>query len=779
MTRTHALPLAVAALLAPLAARAQFQPTPLRLRKPMPYESVTAAPLRTSPPSADIVTSLLTGPALSPWGSALFQARALAYPQALPVPAPAIAPAYGLDGGRLRGDGAGGVVWGEVPGAAMRLHVAFGPPPGTLGTFDLPGIGYTLAVAHLVPGVSDAVAVPLGVGNGPTGAGGVVHGVAFDAAGGVLAQADWPVGPASSNDPVTGDLLHAVRLSPAALGAGRVQDLVLPMQDVAFVLWNGGGAAVAPSLLTTVALGNPSNPAAHLPPTVASPVWMHGAAAVDLEQNGAPDLFLAGVPYATGAGTGRLLEVKRAGAPATFQSPWLDVTGNADLQPLPDAQLVRPLDLGTTQGMAVFSAGPTGGTQQTLLVVTPGPAPGRFAVQRLALPGLWVRDVFAADVVGSPAPDLVVDVSTIGTPDVQYVLVFPDTGDAPPTIAWAPGSPGAPVRGADHAVAVDAADPDGTVHVDWILGTSADPVVGTGPSFTIPGADLCDPAALPTVTARATDDVGLYVELSTSWASLGAAPPTLAVQGATPPDRLALVPGGTPASFEAALAPACGGTATFSWSASGFAAPAGTVDAGTTTSRWSVVLPESEYPALLAGGAAVAVSAVDDAGIASQASLPLSPDGGALVDVVETADRAVAPDGGVATVSAVLRSRIGVPLPSVRVAWSLAGLEPAGPPAVTGAAVVSSDASGVVVDALPAAGAAVRVDLPVRVLRAPASAAFRASSQGGFPLGPQGEPAATDVRAPGCACGDGGGGAVGLVALAGAALARRRRRPAT
>jgi MYXO-CTERM domain-containing protein len=313
--------------------------------------------------------------------------------------------------------------------------------------------------------------------------------------------------------------------------------------------------------------------------------------------------------------------------------------------------------------------------------------------------------------------------------------------------------------------------------VDWVLGAAGDTPAGEGLSFVVPGSALCRPAAPPVVIARATDDLGVYAEVEAAIEILPGGP-TLRIAGASPAGRIVLRPGGTPAELEAEAWPGCGGPVSFAWSATGLAPiEDGGVESGPTWSRWSVVLPDAAYPGILDAVARVGVAASEGA-YSGSAELALDPDGTGLVEVSHRADRARLAPGERAILTTTLRSRISVTLPGVRVVHALDGLAPDGPPAARGAAIVAVDAAGIEVtlDLLPAAGAEVSIDLPVRATGGPAASAASIVSAGGSPLSPPASARSAGTPGPGCACGSRDGGALAILAAA-AAVLRRRRRP--
>jgi MYXO-CTERM domain-containing protein len=758
MCRTAALALAGALAAAALPARAQFQPRPMRV--PKAYgATVEVAPLVSSP-SSDVLTAVVPGEAAR---NALFRARS--FPASEPIPYAALGSAQAFTAGPLGDGGAADLVW--VDGFANEIGIAFGAAPGTLRTYPLAGRPDAPTLARLLSRPADVLALPVDtralVGDPSRYE---LVGADFDAAGDLLPVVSWPAPAGLVANTWVRPRLVPVRISPTARSLG-VDDLVLPMQDVAVVLWNRGGSSLAPALMEAVALGDPANPAAHLPASVTPPVWILGAAALDVDGDGLADLVFAAVPK-DGGGPGRLLWARNGGSPASLAAPWQELVPGPAAGAIADPWLVRPLELGGAPAAAVWDR-----ATEEIVVLTSGGAGAGLRAVRLPVPGVFVEDVFEADVVGTAAPDLVVACHDLATGLAQWILVFPDDGDPAPTIAWAPGSPAPATRGTDLPLAVEAAD-DGPFRVEWVLGAADAPPMGTGPSFVLPGADLCDPASPPTVLARAVDALGVYAEISAS-VDLATGGPSLRVAGAVPPGRIVLAPGGTPVDLEAEAWTGCGGPVAFAWSSSGIAPlQDGGVSSGATWSRWAVVLPEAAYPALLGGAGAVGVAATEGP-YSGAATLALAPDGSGLVAADLGSDRATLAPGEEAVLTAVLRSRIGVPIPSARVVFALAGLEPAGPPAVRGASALEVGAGGadLVLDALPPADAEVAIDLPVRSNGGAAASAVEVRSAAGVPLSARAEASPAGAPAPGCAS---GGGDPAAVALLGAALAAARRR---
>jgi uncharacterized protein (TIGR03382 family) len=415
--------------------------------------------------------------------------------------------------------------------------------------------------------------------------------------------------------------------------------------------------------------------------------------------------------------------------------------------------------------MAIFDR-----TLQEILIVR-GDARAGFTVRELQAPGVTVRRMLLADVVGSPAPDLVAFV--VPGAGRGEVWVYPDEGDLAPSVAFDPAPPAEALRGQDLPLAVAVSDPDSAFTVSWVLGDRLAAPVASGRAWTLPGVQTCEAGATLEVTARATDDLGVFGEARASVAVV--ARPSLRLLGAEP-DRLVLPPGGAAGVAEGQAWPACGRHATFTWGDAGLPGLVETaLEVDATSSRRSFALPEAAYPGVLAGAPALTLEAIDDLGASGAATLPLALDARSLVEATVAFDRPALQQGelGVATIR--LASRVGVALPGVRVKVRTLGLARAGAPRVAGAtAAPGASEDELVLDALPPAGAQVTLTIPVRALGEGGAVSAEVRSSGGHRLAPGVLGSASEVRLPGCGCGGGGGGAAGLLALLLAGLARRR-----
>lgn len=644
----------------------------------------------------------------------------------------------------------------------------------------LPGV---VSFAHLLAHGGDALVFPSRAIASGTGSLTAVD-LETSSLGGTAEQWTWA---ASGLAPLeaTAHELFPVRLSAAARALG-LDDLALPTSGGVLVaahappglVYGTPPASLSELSLADVRVGGSS--ALERPPWLPSTVERKGdalgAAAVDLDADGRPDLlFSYGSALEVPDGQGGFLRnhlIQVAGADDArllASAPWRDVTADLALQ---DPVTLRPIEIAGTPGAAVWDRA------LDQVVVFWRDSQG-LHVWRGSAAGRRVRDIRVADVVGSAAPDLVVA--------AEDVLVYPDAGDAAPTLAWSAGSPGAAIRGRDLSLSVQAADADGDILVQWLVGdpygvpvrmTTVPAGAAEVVSYVRPGDLLC--GALPQtldVTVRATDALGVFSELS---ARLDVAypAPTLALVADVGGGRLVLPPGGTIAVLDGASDAGCG-TQSFTWGGTLFDAAAGAyVEEGTpTTTRRTVELSEAIYPALLAApDPTVTLLARDGAVASAPAELTLDLDASGLVEILHSADVAALAPGEVAVLSTTVRSRIGVPLPDVHVLDVLGGLVPAGPPRVTGASAIATLRAGaeVVLDALPA-GAEVVIELPVRAVGARGASAVEVRSSGGHLLTPPAAGPGQDAALPGCGCGGGAAGAEGLLALALVALLRRRR----
>lgn len=753
--------------LATAPAGAQFRATPMRLPVDT-YGAPAFAPVVSGLPANDLLVFPrpdLGPPLLRPYRSLL----------ARPAVTRALDPvAFGIAAGFL-GPRAPGAVADLAFPRGTAVTVGFGATPqAPVQSFPvLPAAAATVTFARLLPRDGDVLVAPALSGAFEDG-----FVTAIDLAGGPPARVrSWATPAVAGRIGLSMDALP-LRLSPTARALG-VDDLAIcGLGEVELLLHAAapGPGGLDGLQLTRVRVGDhvatedaPWLPAGMLQGDVL------GAGTLDVDFDGVPDLVLS-----LGAWTQPSLAVPRGlvwirstGALADYGDRtrrWGDLRGHPDLSPLENPMTLRPLTLGGAPAIAVFDRG-----RSEVLVVTSDRAARRLRVWRGAAQGVDVTEIALVDVVGSPAPDLIAKGAEYAGP--QALLVYPDAGDAWPELAWAPGSPGQAARGLDHVMAVEASDADGPLTVEWLLAGREDPPAATGPSHTLAGSTLCDAGVTIPVRVRATDDLGVFAEVEGA-VEVVLAPPALALAGATPPGRLPLPPGGTSAVAEAEAWTGCGRPVTFTWSVTGVPGEAGRVEErGDTWTRLTLTLPEASYPGLLAAEPALALTAVDDLGLASpEAVLPLALDASGLVRVSHSADRAVAGAGDVVVLRTELESRLGVPLDGVVLRDRLVGLAAAGPPVVTGAAVTGRRGADLTLDTLPPAGAVVIVEQPVRTVGQRTASAVEVRSAGGHLLTPAAGAPPAEGALPGCGCGAADAG--GLLALLGLAAARRRR-PAT
>jgi hypothetical protein len=767
----------LAAAVAAAPASAQFQVRPMRLPAGR-FDDMLVGPLGAAGNDVLFASPVSgTTPLVRPWRNLL----------AGGPPSRAVFTGYDWPAlGRLRADSAAGgpvdVAWLE----GVTVYVDFGGSPGTLVPFPT-AVGppvVSISTARLLPRAEALVVAPVGTGTGATP--GRIR--AVDVSGAAPEEVEWPTSVLLSR-PLFPDQLYPVRLSPAARAAG-VDDLVLPMKAAFEVLWHTGPPrgtlAELPATTITFPVGNHAAPAPNpwLPPGTGLGD-LHGAAGMDVDGDAVPDLVFPLSGYTSprlDPPRGVLFWVRNTEDPATFAAPPFRVlTDHPDLQPLTDPVLLWPARLpveggGFADGFVLWDR-----VEDAILAVTPGASPGRLRVWRAPALGLTVKDAWVADVVGSPAPDLVA--LAFLWDDVDFpteLLVFPDVGDPAPALAWPPGGPGPARRGEDLDVRVIAEDAS-PLRIEWYRATGPTGTpVQAGPSdvLPVPGADLCDPAAPVELFVRAIEtDLGVFTDLPGTVA-VAVTPPALRFAAPFAPP-LALPPGGAALALEGDAWEGCGRPVSFTWG--GNLPPEATVEttASANATRAVVALPEVAYPGLLAGTPEVTLQAVDDAGLASPvATVALPLDASGLAVLAQDADRTRLAPGEVAVIRTRVESRLGVPLPGARIALALDGLAPAGAPRATGAAVagVAAGGSEIVLDALPAAGTAVLVEVPVRALADGGAASAEVRSSGGWLLTAPARSLREGLDLPGCACGLGARPGALAVALALLALAPRRRR---
>ncbi len=794
MRRAAAIALAALAL-APAVVRAQFRARPMVIPVPWTETAVLAEPFATPRGSGepDLADLLLArsgmAPSLRPHHGLL--APLATSPVAQPATFRCVAAGWLAENGS---DGRPDVAY--CAGQQDEIVIAFGDAPSVLRSYThlLTTIGATptlgFARLHPAPRQSDVLVLPVDTGRGLPNEGELFV-LDFGTSAGAPAMVERSWGAISiTSRSMLPDEVRTIRVSDGARARG-IDDLYIPGFGSVTLYPNAtpaGASTLAevqlgPRVKLGGSLGEGLDPSSWLPAGVENNDIL-GAGALDVDGDGDLDLVVVLAPALPSASTpGKLLWIERTGDLAALATtPWRDLTADPALQPLVDPALLRGIELGGAPAIAVFDRG-----TDSVLVVTAQPNGGGLRVWRGGAAGRELRDLRLADVVGSPAPDLVADATrrlSVEAPD-PAVLVWPDLGDASPEIAWSPGSPGTALRGEDLPLSVSARDPDGPFTVDWMAGDPYGPPAASSPfppgaavdvAWTVDGALLCDLTdPRVQVTARATDALGVFDDVSATL-PVAFAPPSLAIAGAVPPGRLELPPGGTTATLEGSAWTRCGALV-FAWGGSALAAAASVAsDDGATTTRRILDLPESSYPALLAGDPVATLVATDPgAGLTSTATLAVALDARGLVEVAHEADVVELAPGELTVVRTRLRNRTSVSLPGVHVVDLLAGLAPAGEPRVTGAIVARTLAGGaeVELDALPP-GSGVTIELPVRSLGGRSASAVEARSSGGHLLTHAASAGASDPASPGCGCGAGGVDLGSLLAVA-AMVARRRR----
>ena len=508
----------------------------------------------------------------------------------------------------------------------------------------------TVTAARLLPGAADVVVAPVGTGGWTAGAVQALDPTGCRGADG----AGWPIEVVLSRVGIA-DRVYPLRLSPTARAAG-VDDLALPgmarCSSSCTPRAPDPGVGLAGVHFTAVKVGDHALEAqATWLPAGVRQGDVQGVAAVDVDLDGAPDLIFSlaiwtVVPDVNGA----LVSIQNRNDPIAFDTtPWVNLTQHPDLQPLVDPVTLRAVSLGGAAGAAVWD-------RDLGEIVVFWPESGRLATWRGDALGLAVREIVAADVVGSAAPDLVALAEDPRT-GAGALLVYPDLGEGLPTIAWAAGSPGEAERGADHGMAVDASDPEGSVSVEWFVGAASTPA-GLG-------ADRHDPGRAPVRAGggrfgdRPRDRCGGRLPRGRR-RSEGAAR-AAAARGR---GRLDAGDAHALARRDARRARGRGvvrlrpagdvrlGDLRRARGARNARRRASLLAAGRSTSR------EASYPALLAGAPAVTLVASDDTGVTSPpATLSLALDATGLVDVVHDADEAALAAGDVAVLRTRLRSR--------------------------------------------------------------------------------------------------------------------------
>ncbi len=776
----RALPALLLAALAAAASRAgaqqdprdPFWKTPMRLAAPRGFLEIAAIPY-TRPPARDLVVFVPVATPTLPMPMEIHPHGDLAAPLGNPLPSPVAAAWATL--GFFAENGADGLFDALFITDLLSgdMQAAFGDRPA----------GPLQALALGLPARQSLLAVRLTQAPGE-----VVLGVGESASGPSLYSL-WAAGFESDGTPspgsplflVTGippggvafDVLARLHLSPAArLGSG-LSDAALAEGRNVYLLWNdpppadfGGLAAIAPAQ----AIALPAN------------TFANGVAGFDADGDGVPDLVAGAGPPAGQAATVYFVHNADAGVAGLAAEPVQDLNLAAGLG-LTNPRLLEELDLGGATGLGIWDRGVLSGTGPGAVVAVVRDPLG-IHVWRVDVGTRLVRHVRAADVVGSPLPDLVVAYETSNDHPEPLVEVYPDVGDQMPVVAWSAGfPPPTATAGAPLLLRVDASD-DGAVRaVDWFLDGAPSPAAGTASApweVVLPGASLCGPSAQ--VVARATDDVGLWSEVAAG-VTLVPGPPVVELEGAGGTAALRLLAGGGRLDLAVRAADLCGGAAAVACAADplpGLTAQALPAPGG---GACSYRVEEGALPALIAlpDLSFTAVAQATSAGGTAQATARVALDASGLVAVEQSSDRTALAAGELALLTARLRSAVSVPLPGVVVEDRLEGLEPAGEPRVRGAARVgwtrTAQGVAVAVDALPGGGATVEVDLPVRRgLAGAGSSSVRAvAAASGAPLSPTVPLAAPRPTAPGWGCGSTGGEEGWLLALALLGAARLHR----
>lgn len=763
-----------------LPARSQFQPVVMKL--PGEWHSALAGGRW---PGSTATTGLDLG-VIQFGGSApgqIFPYRNLlgAYPSPYAHPVTVLAGAIGSFDGSPTGP-APDVVWGANGG----ISVTWGADPATYVGF--PGI-FSQWVTGMAPIRLLPRPQPVVVATAPKSDATVLYLYGVDLLGSRVPPSapgvffwNFPGSFYLPEDGYTNHRIFPLRLSPGAV-AGDVDDAIVPLAQGFFLLWHDSAPPLTATVLdlgatTTAAVFGASGMLAltnggFLPAGAQPEASCLGAAAVDVDGDGIRDLVFSygRGPSLAPPAPGWLLWIKNTGniTDMVAQKPWnASLVGRADLWPLTDSGTLRQLDLDF--GESAFAV--ADGTLEQILVVR-GDGTTGFTTLALPAPGVRVRDMVAMDVVGSPAKDLVVLVDLPPNAFPSEVWIYPDVGDAAPRISWSPPPPATTLMGVDLPLSVDASDPDTPFTVTWIRPPAADVVGPT--AVTVPGTELCSPTGVVDVTVRALDSLGVYQQVTAKVPV--AMRPSLKLLGADPPGRLVLAPGGATGRADGVAWPACGSSPTFTWGQTGLSGLVQTSAGTSGSSAWrEFAIPEPAYPEALSGAPALTLAASEGT-FSGIATLPLDLDARGLVVSSATFDQATLAAGEVGTARVRLASRLGVALPTVRVAVRLAGLGFAGPLQVMGAPATPGAAVGeVIVDPLPSSGSTVEITVPVRSLGEPGSVSVELFSAGGFRVSPEAAPAAARTVLPGCGCGHGGGSVFVLLVVAAAGGARRRRR---
>ncbi len=783
---------ALLALLAASEARAQFQPFAMKLP---------------GWPRAELVPGHWTDPAGVATGSDLLVVQAsgatvgsmashqVLLPPFLPDPyaAPAAVRAGTLgsfDGSPDANSRVPDAVWAEAAG----ISVAWGTSPGAIDPFPSLFAYYAdgMGSARLLPGRPPLALVVGGVHDfqTPVDLPGLLYAVDLSASKGPPAAAPptrtWDIPPYdAARDGDSLDRAFPLQLSPTARANG-IDDVLVPFGRGFLLLWHDAVAA-APDInlvgASPLAFGVTSG--GDLAPYLRGPYDTTfncgsclGGAAHDVDGDGVPDLVLSYADHYWPSKPGALFWIRNTGDPVEMVGQrWGSLMGRVDL-PITDAWTLRHLDLGEGEpAFAVFDR-----TRGEILVVRGNRVTG-FDVTTLPAPGGIVRDMIAADVVGSSAKDLVVLVDLAPGYTTSEVWVYPDDDDMATTLAFSPGLPVSAPLGVDLTLTVAMSDPDvpatEMASISWLRPVLPETVAQLGSSWTVNGLDLCSVTSWD-FEVRALDSLGVYTALSGSVPVEGRPAAWLAGEAAAGP--LVLAPGGVSGRAEGEAWPACAtGAPTYSWGQSLLSGLVETHQPDLSATAWiDFTLPEAAYAEALSGLPALTLAATGPTAagtVTGSTTLPVSIDARGLVAVAVAFDQGSLAPGELGLARARLTSRVGVPLPGVRAVIRLAGLAFAGSTVVVGAtATVGPEAGEVVFDPLPAAPATVELMVPVRSIGRPGALSVELFSAGNHRVSPEASPTPGGAPVAGCGCGDRGAGPLGLLLLIALAV-RGRRRP--
>jgi hypothetical protein len=762
MDRRLIIPAVMAAIAAALPARAQFQPTAVRMPA-WPATQVGVGAIGGAARNDLLLAAPGTNASYGYYPDGDLWTRARPVPYAMPGK-----PSFNLAVGSFDGGAAPDAVF-EVDTSNLSVsagyHVAWGSAPGVIDPF--PALysyrSHGIAAIRLLPRPAPVLVATFGQTQSQSSV--YVYDLLGAKGKGVLtSKLVLPLGTyffTSLDDDQSRDQVYAIRASPAAVALG-MSDGALPLMRGFRLIWNRtaagvttlGGLAVDYVDVGAWDILSPW-PAWLLEPGLSLEIGSScfGVAGLDVDGDGVRDLI-----FTMRESPGKLLWLRSDGTAAGLASAtWHSLMSRPDLQPLVDPRVLRQVELA---GGATIVALHDVALDQILLIS--GDGVSGFTVRRLPAFGGLVKELWTADVVGTSAPDLLVAVAAPGGGD--EVWVYPDDAATPTSyLAWASGNPAtAPLDSplplsvapaiAGGAVSLHAAGPSGTI-------TSAT-------SFVIPAAGLCDGSPPLDVYASASiiqpgEDLGVFQEIRTS-VPLAAAP-SLSIAGSGAPNRIVLAPQGGSGRAEGIPWPACQflGAPVFNWAATGLPGFAldGQQPPGAETAWAQFSFPVASYPTLLSGVPplpAITLTASGPAVAAGSATLPIGFDASGLVGVSVAFDEAALAAGEVSTARVTLASRIGVPLPRVRAEVRLAGLLLAGKLQVSGALAADLEERAAILESLPAAPATVELDVPVRSVGSPGGVAVELFSEGGYRLSPETDPSADSPPLPGCGCGQRG-----------------------